>query len=114
MATEQNLTLREGDDETIALTITPADASDDLTGVQSITVVFKPDACTSDDDPDSLVLTAPDVTILDQAPDEITATVSVSASYLAEPYDRVWRVYTVGLSGERRTAIYGSVTVLDT
>lgn len=114
MATEQNLTLREGDDETIAITITPANASDDLTGVASLVVVFKPDACTSDDHEDALVLTAPDVTILDQSPTEVTATVQVPGSYLAEPYDRVWRVYTVGGSGERRTAIYGSVAVLDT
>lgn len=117
MATEQNLTMREGDNETIAITITAASAGDALTGVETVVVVLKPDACSEDDDAYALTLSSTDaeeVVILTQTADEITAEAYVPALYLAEPYDRVWRVYTVGASGERRTALYGSVTVTDT
>jgi hypothetical protein len=115
--TPQDLTLIEGNDQTVAFTITPRTAGDDLTGVARVEVIFKPDSCTTDDSDYALVLTssnAAQVTLLTQAADEITAEAYLPASYLAEPYDRVWRVDAVGVSGERRTAIHGSVTVIDT
>lgn len=117
MPTEQNLTWSQASDETVAITVTAQDPGEDLTGVDALVVYVKPDACTDDDDPEVLVLnsaTPSEVTILTQTADEITAEAYIPAAYLAEPYDRVWRVDAIGSSGERRPAMYGSVTVLDT
>lgn len=117
MPTTQNLTFAQGNDETVAIVVSAASSGDDLTGVTRLEVVFKPDVCTEDDSDYALVLStdnAAQVTMLTQSADEITAEAYVPASYLAEPYSRVWRVDAVGTTGERRTAIHGSVTVLDT
>lgn len=117
MPTELNLTLAEGNDETIDITVTASDGVSDLTGIDAIEVVFKPDGCADDDDGYALVLNSTDVTkalILAQSADSLTAEAYVPGTYLDEPYDRVWRVDTIGSTGERRTAIYGSVTVINT
>ena len=117
MATKTDLTLHQGNDETITITITAADPGDDLTGITSLEVVLKPDACTDDDGTGALTLTtasAAQVEFVTQTADLVVAEAHVPASYLAEPYSRVWRVDAIGSTGERRTAVYGSVTVLDT
>lgn len=112
MATVQDLTLHQGNDETVVVTVTAA-AGDNLGLVTGLEFVLKPNVCESDDDDDVVVLASPgDITITTQTADEITAEVAVPASALAEPYDRVWRLDTLtGLL--RRTAMYGAVTVVD-
>jgi hypothetical protein len=115
--TEQDLTLTEGDDETIAITITASAVGEDLTGVDAIEVIFKPDGCADDDDAYALVLHSTVVSealILTQSASTLTAEAYVPGTYLADPYDRVWRVVAIGSTGERRTAIHGSVTVINT
>lgn len=117
MAAQVNLTMHEGNDETVAITVTSANGGGDLSGVARLDVVLKPDGCASDDDQAALVLSstsASEVVILTQDTDEITAEAYVPASYLQSTYDRVYRVDAIGSGGERRTAVYGAVTVIDT
>lgn len=117
MATQVDLTLHQSNNETIAITITTANAGADLSGIDGLEVVIKPDACTADNDEHTLMLTtasAEEVVILSETTSQVTAEAYVPGTYLDEPYDRVWRVDAIGSTGERRTALYGSVTVLDT
>jgi hypothetical protein len=114
VATYQALTLFEDNDETITLTILPG-TSGSLAGVTGLEFVLKPTDCVSDSSEDALVLTTePDggIVIDSQSADEITATVTLPAAALADPYDRVWRVDAL-TGASRRTAIYGPVTVVD-
>jgi hypothetical protein len=108
------LTLHENNDETVVVTLTPV-GDDDLSTVDAVQFVMKPDSCESDDDDDALVLTSvvPDeITITAQSAQQITAEVYVPAAALQGPYGRTWRLDA--LTGDlRRTALYGPVTVID-
>lgn len=109
------ITLRQGNTETIRVTITPDDPTDDLTLITKLVCVIKPDACTSDSDTSTVTLSSTvsaQILITAQSATSITADVYVPASALASPYDRVWRVDAyVGTA--MRTALYGPVTVID-
>lgn len=115
MADEQPLTLHEGNDETLLITVVRQDADDDLTGVTTLELYLKPDSCSDDDGIYTLVLSSAnpgEIAITEQTAAQITAVASIPAAALAEPYDRFWRLD--GLFGAtRRTAMYGNVTVVD-
>lgn len=112
MPTLVNLTLHENNDETVAVTIIPA-AGGSLAGVTGLEFVLKPSTCESDADDNALILTVGSgITITAQTPDLITATIQIPGTALAETYGRVWRLDA--LTGTaRRTALHGSVTVVD-
>lgn len=114
MATLVDLTMHENNDEVVAVTLT-ASGSENLGEVTALEFVLKPSTCESDADADALVLTsAPGqgITILTQSATTITAEVAVPAAALAETYERAWRLDA--LTGTaRRTALYGTVTVID-
>lgn len=112
MASVQPLTLLEGNTEVLTLTVSPEDGGS-LSGVTGLELVLKAEAC--DADASGITLTSGDnggITINTQSASEITATATIPASALVDPYDRFWRLDT--LSGEvRHTAMYGPVTVVD-
>lgn len=114
MATLLNLTLHEGNDETVAVVLTAA-GGDNLGEVTALEFVLKPSSCTSDTDPYAVRLdSGPDggITITSQSAEQITADIAIPATALSETYERAWRLDA--LTGTaRRTALYGSVTVLD-
>lgn len=115
MATETAITLHEDNDETLELTVTPADEDDDLTLVDSLELYLKEDACFSDLEAE-LVLTSDDpsqINILTQTADEITAEAFIPASALDEPYNRFWRLDALTAAGLRRTALFGPVILVD-
>lgn len=109
------ITLRQGNAETIRVTITRDDPTDDLTLVTKLVCVIKPDVCTADSASSVVTLSSTNsaqLLITAQVAASITAEVYVPASALALPYDRVWRVDAyVGTAV--RTAVYGPVTVVD-
>jgi hypothetical protein len=112
MATNAPITLAEGNDETVLLTINRQAATDDLTLVTRIEMVIKDDSC----HPDSAgtVLSSLDgsqITILTHTASEITAAAYVPP--LSGAYRRFYRVDGLDAGGHRRTAMYGVVTVLD-
>lgn len=115
VAALQPLTLYEGNDETLSVTILPADG-ESLSTVTAIEFYLKADACDGDDDDGVLFLSTENppggVTIVSQSADEIVATVEIPASALVDPYGRFWRL-DVMTGVLRRTAMYGPVTVLD-
>lgn len=113
MATRQDLIMYEDNDETVAVTVAPADGGS-LAGVTGLEFILKPDVCESDTDDDTVVLTTAGgaITITGQTADLITATVAVPRTALADPYSRAWRLDAL-TTAARRTAVYGSVTVID-
>lgn len=115
MSSRVALEFRQNNDEIVDLVITPSSTSDDLSLVTQLVFVLKPDQCTSDIDPITVTLTSADPTqivITSQTAAQIEATVYITATSLAVPYDRWWRVDAyVGTS--KRTAMYGPVTVID-
>lgn len=107
-----NLTLHEGNDETVSVTIVPASGGS-LAGVTGLEMVLKPSTCEDDDDDDALVLTTGNGIVLNsQSADLITATITIPATALTETYERAWRLDALTGSA-RRTALYGAVTVID-
>lgn len=116
MATDDPITVYEGNDTTVTVTVTPADAGDDLTDVASLEFYLKHTACDADDAATTVVLTTADpaeVLITAQTADGITAEVYVPGTALEEPFGRTYRVDAIGAGGGRRTAVYGTVTVVD-
>jgi len=109
------ITLHEGNDETLLITVVRQQPTDDLTGITELVLVLKPDECDPDDSPYALILSTAnpfEITITSQTAAELVARAFIPASALAEPYDRFWRLD--GLFGAtRRTALYGDVTVVD-
>lgn len=109
------LTLHQGNAETVAITITRSDPTDDLTLITSLRLVLKPDQCTADTATTAVVLTTANpaqMVIISQVAAQITAEAYIPATALTDPYSRWWRVDAyIGLT--YRTAIYGPVTVLD-
>lgn len=121
MATKAPITLRQLNDETLLLTITPDDAEGDLTTVTEIRVVIKDDACVADEAAGVLTLSSTDpsqVLVTTFSAEKIIAQAFVPGSALVEPYPRFWR--TDALTGPvnapnrpRRTALYGPVSIID-
>lgn len=107
-----NLTLRERNDETIFVTITSAGTPYDLTG-HNVECWIKPSAATSDEDPASFTMSTVtgEVTITD--PLAGTARIEVPSANLPDPGKRFIRVDVLSADGKRKTAAYGSVTVID-
>lgn len=115
MATRQNLTLRENNDETIALTITAEVPGYDLTAVTRLEFYLKINDCYADTDPATLLLSSTDpseMVIVSQDAAAITATVQVPASALSGGYDRFYHLDAL-TDALRRTALYGQVIVVD-
>lgn len=109
------ITLHQGNAETISISITRSDSTDDLTLITSLRLVMKPDRCTSDASTTATVLTTANpaqMVIVSQTAALITAEAYIPASALVDPYNRWWHVDAfVGLL--YRTALYGPVTVID-
>lgn len=116
MADQRPITLREGNDETLRMTIVPDDPTEDLTAVTSIEVYLKTERCTSDTDPSTLKLTSANpaqVQITSQTMTQIVALAHIPGTALTPPYGRFWRADGLGSGGARRTAMFGPVTVVD-
>ncbi len=116
MADARPITLREGNDETLRLTIVPDDPGEDLTAVTAIEVYLKMSRCVSDGDPSTLLLSSTNpaqVQITSQTTAQIVALAHIPGAALTPPYERFWRADGLGGSGARRTAMYGPVTVVD-
>lgn len=114
MATLVPLTLNEGNAETVLITITPDEPTEDLSSVTSLALYLKTDQCQLDTALGVLVLTSADstqLTIDSNTGAVITATAHIPATALQGAYDRFWRV-DARSSAVSRTAIYGSVTVV--
>jgi hypothetical protein len=116
VADKQPITLREENDETLTLTIDRQQPADDLTTVATLELYLKTDSCQADDDPDVLLLSSSvpaEITITAQSAAQITAEAHIPAAALAGSYKRFWRVDGLTAGGERRTAMYGDVTVVN-
>ena len=113
MADRVALTLHEGNDETLLLTIDREVDTDDLTVITSLELFLKYDACDEDDADTTVQLTTgAGITITAQSAAQILATASIPASALVGSFERFWRVD--GLVGSaRRTAMYGPVQVVN-
>lgn len=115
MADNAPITLNEGNDETVLLTITAtADpGGDDLTAVTSLEFYLKADECDSDAEAELLLTSANilELEILTQTATEMTAEAHIPAAALAGPYPRFYKVDALSGTGQRRTALYGRVTV---
>ena len=111
MPTRVDLTMYEGNDETVLMTLTPT-GDDDLNTVTGLELVLKPSVC--DPDTDGLVLTSGGggITITSQTSEVITAEAVVPRTVLTETYERAWRVDALTVTS-RRTVLYGAVTVID-
>lgn len=115
MATRQNLTLRERNDETIAMTITAGVDGYDLATVTVVEFYLKIDPCYGDDDLTTVLLSSSDaaqVVITAQDATTIEATVQVPAAALAGSYDRFYRLDAM-VGALRHTALFGTVTVVE-
>lgn len=115
MATEVEITLHENNDETLNITITPVDVTEDLTSISVLELYLKEDSCFSDSDAE-LVLTSADaseINITSQTASEIVAEAFIPASALTSPYDRFWRLDALNAGGDRQTALYGPVVVIN-
>lgn len=116
MADQRPITLREGNDETLRMTITPDDPSEDLTAVTAVEVYLKTSRCVSDSDPSTLLLSSTNPTqvqITTHTAAQIVALAHIPGTALTPPYERFWRADGLGSGGARRTAMYGAVTVVD-
>lgn len=113
MADRVALTLHEGNDETLLLTIVREVDTDDLTTITALELFLKYDSCDADDAVTTLELTTGSgITITSQTAAQILATAVIPATALSGSFDRFWRVD--GLVGSaRRTAMYGPVTVVN-
>ena len=112
MPTRIDLTLYEGNDEEVAVTVTTDDGAPyDLSSV-TLEMVIKPSAGTPD--------TAEGVYRLSTVTGEIVvdnaaagaATVTIDRSILSEPGTRAWRLDAVA-PGTRRTIMYGPLHIID-
>jgi hypothetical protein len=115
---DQGITLHENNDETLAIAIVRQDPADDLTAVVALELYLKPDACTADDDPYTLLLTSANpaqISItLPRTADRIDGFAYIPAAALADPYDRWLRIDGLNSSGQRRTAVSEPVTIENT
>lgn len=115
MTTQVNLVMRQGNDETIQMTIFPSDPSENMLLVSGLRTYLKSSSCAGDSDADTLVLTTANPTqmiIVSHTSAQIVAEAFVPASYLAQPYPRTWRV-DAHVGSTHRTAMYGDVSIVD-
>jgi hypothetical protein len=115
MSTLQTITLRQGNTETVTVTITPDVPGDDLTLVTSLKLIMKPDPCTLDTATTVLTLSTAvpaQMVITSQTAAQIVAEAYIPASALVDSYDRWWRVDAY-IGATYRTALYGPVIVID-
>lgn len=114
MAHRESLILHEGNTETIRLTITPDDPTDDLTAVTGLEIVIKRDQSQDDSDPavTTLSTTAGTITIASKAKGRIQATATIPPSCTASPGSRWWRCDAL-VGSARRTAAYGPVDIVN-
>ena len=115
MASLVPITLYEGNTETMDVTVTRDDTTDDLTTATALEVVIKDRACTLDTDTGVVILNSSDpaeINITSQTVSTIVATVVIPTNATTPPYGRVWRL-DVLFGVARRTAAYGPVTVVD-
>lgn len=113
MATYQELTVYEANDETLSLALTSPDdgTAYDLTGA-GLELVLKTSVDELDSDPDTVIIsTDTGGIVIDDATGGL-ATVTVQRGELQIPGDLVWRLDVVR-SGTRRTAVYGSLHVVN-
>jgi hypothetical protein len=115
LATQFPLTLNENNDEDIAIKITTNDPEDntalDLTG-DSLEVFLKVSAGTSDTDPSSFKGSTGtgEITITDAVNGRATVSLPHTAVVTTMKW---WRVDVIDSGGLRKTAVFGSVTVID-
>lgn len=115
MASLVPITLYEGNTETMDVTITRDDPTDDLTAATGLEVVIKDRACTADTGTGVVTLdsTNPaEINITSHTAATIAATVVIPTNATNPPYNRVWRI-DVLFGAARRTAAYGPVNVVD-
>lgn len=115
MTTLQDITLHQGNTEQLLLTITRVDPTEDLTLITGLTVIIKDDPCVTDTATGVTTLTSANpaqITITTQTSSQITATAYLPATLTASPYNRWWRC-DAHVGTAYRTAIYGTVTVVD-
>ncbi|MFE3461385.1 hypothetical protein ACFXKD_27895 [Nocardiopsis aegyptia] len=107
------LILREGNDETLSLTVAEEDGGGphDLTGA-TLELLIKTSEDAADSDPSTVLLssTTSDITI--NSPAAGTATATIDRTHLQQPGTRFWRLDVVR-PGTRRTAIYGPLSIVD-
>src|SRR5512136_891886 len=109
------LTFRQLNDEVVRVTIVPDDPSESLLPVTLLMFYLKPNVCTSDADSTVTILTSANPTqiqITTHTAAQIIADVHVPSSALSVPYPRVWRIDAM-IGSSRRTAVYGSVALID-
>jgi len=114
-ATLVPLTVHQGNNETISLTVTPDTPGDNLTAVTMLKIVWKDSRCVSDTDSTTKTLSSAvpaEITITTQTATLIVATAHIPASYTTSPHPYWWRL-DVYVGAAHRTAIYGPVTVID-
>lgn len=112
MADRVPITVTEGNDEKILVTINRMFLSDDLLQVITVEFFLKDANCV--DDSAALLLSSTNpaqVVILTHTSAQITATVYLPASALRGAYPRQYRVDGLNATGKRRTAVFGPVTV---
>lgn len=113
MATYQELTLYELNDETISLALSEPDDQQphDLTGAD-LELIVKSSVDQEDSDPETLVVdTQSGAIVVDDAAAGL-ATATIQRGELTTPGELVWRLDVVR-SGTRRTAVYGVLRVVD-
>lgn len=104
-----NLTLYERNDETVDHTVTQDGAPFDLTG-KTLEFVLK--TRTQDLDSAGVILTDTDGDITVTDPAGGLATTSISSENLATPGNKVWRLDVLD-GTDRKTAVFGKITVVD-
>lgn len=111
MATYQELTVYELNDETLGLAVVGEDTGTayDLASV-TLEMLIKPTADTPDAEAVILSTTTGEITITDAA--DGLAEVRIDRTHLAEAGDLVWRLDLV-VEGTRRTAVYGPLRVIN-
>lgn len=116
MASRVELTLYENNDETVTMTITATDATDDLQLITELELYLKTSPRYTDTDPSTLFLTSlypGEINITTHTATQIVAEAFIPGSVLTAPYDRFWHVDGLTAGGDRRTAIYGPVDIVN-
>jgi hypothetical protein len=117
VASDDPITLLENNDETVAVFIEPQTAGSDLTAVASLQFILKHDRCDPDDAATNLTLHTgipAEMVFITQTADLIEAEAYIPSETLAGSFPRWYRVDTLTAGGDRRTAVYGRVTVTNT
>jgi hypothetical protein len=116
MASNDPITLLEGNDETVAVCIVAQTPGSDLTAVAALEFILKDSQCDEDDADTNLTLHTgipTEMVFVTQAADRIEAEAYIPSEALAGSYPRWYRVDALTAGGDRRTAVYGKVTMVD-